>query len=202
MTNILTGQSIKNIIASKLSRSVGMLSKLRHYIPHNVLRSVYFAIFASVINYGSIVWGQHSTNNIKRLENIQNKAVRTINFADVNAPTNILYRNNRILKFKDHVKVQNLLLVHDDMHKQIPYALQNTFNPLSNKQNYQTRGVTNFKMCLPKIKKVTYGEFSISYQAAKMWNDMVSKYPYEKLNEKSRSSFKIFITNMFLDTYT
>ena len=83
-----------------------MLSKLRHYIPHNVLRSVYFAIFASVINYGSIVWGQHSTNNIKRLENIQNKAVRTINFADVNAPTNILYRNNRILKFKDHVKVQ------------------------------------------------------------------------------------------------
>ena len=97
--------------------------------------------------------------------------------------------------------MQNLLLVHDDIHKQIPYALQNTFKPSADRQNHQTRGVTNFKMSLPKIKKVTYGEYSISYQAAKLWNDIVSKYPNEKLNERSRSSFKKFITNLFMETY-
>ena len=69
------------VISSKSLRTVGLLSKIRHYVNTTVLRSIYFAIFSSVLNHGSIIWGQRSTSSIKRLESIQNKAIRIINFA-------------------------------------------------------------------------------------------------------------------------
>ena len=186
---------------SKLSRAVGMLSKIRHYVPTNILHSIYFAIFSSLLNYGAIIWGQKSNKSIKRLESIQNKAIRIINFAPYNSPTNHLYMNSKILKFTDHIKLQNFLLVHDDFNKKVPLALQNSFTPAINTHKYPTRGATNFKMILPKIKKVTYGEYSISYQAAKFWNSIVSKYPDEKLHLKSRSFCKKFLSKKLLELY-
>ena len=147
MTSKIHCLEFRKIILSYL----GMLSKLRHFVPHNVITSVYYAIFSSLLHYGSIVWGQKTNSNIKRLETIQNKALRVINFAPFNAPTNELYKNNRILKFKDQIRLQNILLVHDDINRKIPYALQNTFKPLSDTQSYQTRGVKKFKMSLNKF---------------------------------------------------
>ena len=42
---------------AKLSRTNGILSKLRHYVPKkNTMLSVYYALFYSHMTYGSIVW--------------------------------------------------------------------------------------------------------------------------------------------------
>ena len=57
--------------------------------------------------------------------------------------------------------------------------MQNTFIPAIDAHNYPSSGAICYKMTLPKIKEVTYGEYSISYQSA---NSMVTKYPKEKLH--------------------
>jgi len=44
------------VLATKLSRSLGMLSKIRHYVSRETLRSLYFAVFSSHLSYGSIIW--------------------------------------------------------------------------------------------------------------------------------------------------
>ena len=128
-----------DVIAAKLSRSVGMLAKIRYFVKSKELRSIYFAIFSSVLNYGAIIWGQTSNSSIKRLENIQNKALRIINFAPYNSPTNHLYKTSKILKFTDFIKLQNFLLVHDDINKKIPYALQNTFKAAKDSHGHLTK---------------------------------------------------------------
>ena len=142
-----------DVLSSKLSRAVGMLSKIRHYVPRNTLHSIYYAIFSSILNYGSIIWGQTSNNSIKRIETIQNKAIRIINFASYNSSTNHLYKESKILKFTDYIKLQNFLLVHDNINKKVPFALQNSFTPAANVHNHHTRGAIHYKMILPKIKK-------------------------------------------------
>ena len=130
-----------------------MLSKIRHYVPRKTLHSIYFAIFSSILNYGAIIWGQTSNNSIKRIETLQNKAIRTINFAPYNSPTNHLYKESKILKFTDYIKLQNFLLVHDNIHKKVPFALQNSFTLAIDAHKYPTRGATHYKMTLLKIKK-------------------------------------------------
>ena len=104
-------------ISSKLSREIGMLAKIRHYVETKQLRSIYFAIFSSIMTYGSIIWGQTANISVKRIQIIQNKAIRIINFSPFNSPTAILYRKSNILKFSDYVKLQNFLLVHDNLNK-------------------------------------------------------------------------------------
>ena len=190
-----------NVLSSKLSRATGMLSKVRHYIEPKTILSIYYAIFSSIMNYGSIIWGQNSNTHIKRIETIQNKAIRIINFKPYNTPSNHLYKESKILKFTDGIKLKNFLLVVDNVNNNLPFALQNSFTPAKDIHNYRTRATTFYKMSLPKINKVTYGEYSISYQATKFWNSMVTKFPEEKLHLKSKPFCKTFIICKLLELY-
>ena len=44
-------------LASKLNRANAVLPKLRHFVNNEILRSTYFAIFYSHLNYVCIAWG-------------------------------------------------------------------------------------------------------------------------------------------------
>ena len=41
------------ILSTKLSRAIGMLSKIRHYVPYDTLHSIYYGIFSSLLTHGS-----------------------------------------------------------------------------------------------------------------------------------------------------
>ena len=69
-------------LKSKLSKSCGLLAKLRY-----LLRTVYFAIFNSILRYEIQVWGQHRNQTIKETEQIQEKAIRIISFKPKNEPS-------------------------------------------------------------------------------------------------------------------
>ena len=81
-----------NQIKTKQCRSYGLLAKLR-YDKIERLRTVYFAIFDSVLRYAIQVWGQHRNQTIKEIEKLQEKAIRIMSFKGRNVPTNPL-RNN------------------------------------------------------------------------------------------------------------
>ena len=51
-------------LSKKLSRSNGILSKLRHNAPLNIRLQVYYAIFYSYLNHGCAIWGLSSESNL------------------------------------------------------------------------------------------------------------------------------------------
>ena len=75
-------------IKRKLSRSCGLLAKLKYFTETDLLRTVYFAIFDSILRYEIQVWGQHRNQTIKETEQIQEKAIRIMSFKPKNDPTN------------------------------------------------------------------------------------------------------------------
>ena len=44
-------------LASKINRASSFLPKLRHFVSCKILRSVYFAVFQSHVNYVCMAWG-------------------------------------------------------------------------------------------------------------------------------------------------
>lgn len=63
-------------IKSKISRSSGLLGKLKCFVKMDVLKAVYFAIFDSILDsqrYGIQVWVEHRNQTIKDIENVQEK---------------------------------------------------------------------------------------------------------------------------------
>ena len=66
----------------KLSRANALLFKTRNLINSSILRTIYFSIFESNLNYCSFEWSQNC-NVINRLVVLQKKALRIINFSHV-----------------------------------------------------------------------------------------------------------------------
>ena len=56
LDNKLTFGPHISYLQSKLSRSIGIISKIKYYVPDRVLFLLYFALFHSHITYGLIIW--------------------------------------------------------------------------------------------------------------------------------------------------
>ena len=82
-----------NQIKTKLSRSCGLLAKLRYHVKTELLRTVYFAIFDSVLRYAVQVRGQHRNQAIKEIEKLQEEAIRIMPFKGRKDPANPLFKN-------------------------------------------------------------------------------------------------------------
>ena len=47
--------------------SCGLLAKLRYYVKLDLLRTVYFAVFHSIMRYGLQVWDQNKSTTFKEI---------------------------------------------------------------------------------------------------------------------------------------
>ena len=190
-----------DFLAAKLSRANGMLAKIRHFVPFNILRTIYFSIFSSMLTYGSIIWGQHKNIGIQRIMKLQDKSIRIINFSNYHETTGKLYKNSQILKLCDNITLQNFLHVHDSLNGNLPKALNNKFIYINNQHNYNTRISSQLQVKIPKVNTNAYGINCISFKSSHAWNFFQNKFSNMKLHKRSRYFCKKFITNYFLMTY-
>ena len=51
----------------KISRTVGLLSKFRHFFPFSTLISIYHSLIAPYLRYALIAWGQASKSQLNKL---------------------------------------------------------------------------------------------------------------------------------------
>lgn len=84
-------------ISTKISRVIGILRKLQHIFPQNILITIYYALVHSHINYGLMLWGYQN----KHIFGLQKKAVRVIAFRPYIAHTEPIFKSLRILKLDD-----------------------------------------------------------------------------------------------------
>ena len=202
----LTWQYHIKTLVPKLTRAAGMISKIRHFVPNHTLKNIYYAIFSSIMNYGATIWGQNNNEHINRITKLQDRAIRYINFANYREPPSELYKNSGIIKFKDEIKINNFLYVHDSLNRRLPSCLNNNFNYMHIQDNQHTRNVTllNSKECLvqlPKSRTIHYGIQSIKDQSARAWNYFQITQSNLKLHTLSRNNSKAKIKAHILESY-
>jgi hypothetical protein len=61
-----------NVICKKLSKNIGMISKLRHYVDLDTLKNVHYSLIYPYLYNGAIIWGNTYQSRLNQL----NKAVR------------------------------------------------------------------------------------------------------------------------------
>ena len=156
--------------------AAGLLSKIHYYVPKFLLRTIYFSIFNSHLIYTCQIWGQKG-NTIKKLSEIQDKAVCIISFKDKSYPTNDLYHNNEILKITDYIKLLNCLFIKS--------ILLNNHLPI-------------FENSFKKASETHSGKFSITYQIVYTWNDLQNKSAINML-EQSNSKVKTALVQLYFN---
>ena len=170
----LAWQEFINSQLTKLNRAAGLLSKIRHYFPKFLLRTIYFSIFNSHLIYTCQIWGQKEST-IEKLSEIQDKAIRIISFKDKNYPTNELYYNKKILKIADYIELLNCLFVKSILLNNHLPIFENLFKKASAAHSYSTGHATKNAVLLPQPQTDHYGKCPITYQAASTWNNLQNK---------------------------
>ena len=56
-----------DFICHKISRSVGIIAKMRHYIPRHLLLNLYHALIAPYLNYGICLWGNNPQTYLNKI---------------------------------------------------------------------------------------------------------------------------------------
>jgi len=119
-----------NFISLKISKTIGILARLRHFVPTETLLMIYRSLILPYLSYGICVWGCAAKSYIGKLLILQKWALRLIYFApsDVHAiplfiqskilPVNMIY-----MYFEAAVN-----LMHDFRKKTSPFAYQSSFH--------------------------------------------------------------------------
>ena len=84
-------------LSRRHASSVGILYKLRHYVPPDTLISIYYALFYPFLTYGIVVWGATYENLLKLVLTAQKKVIRAITFSEPTAHSSPIFRISRYL---------------------------------------------------------------------------------------------------------
>ena len=199
LDSTLSGNYHCKQLITKLKRANGMLSKIRHYVPKEELKSIYYAIFSSHMTYGCQIWGQKITSHNEKVFKLQNKAVKIINFKSYDSDPDPLYKECGILKLQDFVKTQNCLLVHDYMNNTLPSCFQDYYFK-TNTMQIQTRNSWLGCLFVPSINSTTYGLNSITQQAIYNWNS-TTKAHKTNISDLSRYQLKELLIKSYNNNY-
>ena len=103
-------------VATKISKYIGILNRLKHYLPEYVLRIIYCSLIQSQLIYAILTWGFASS----RLEKLQKKAIRIISGARYNSHTEPLFKRLQLLKVNDLFHLNLLKFYYKFQHQTLP----------------------------------------------------------------------------------
>ena len=175
-----------------------MLSKIRHFVKHETLCMIYYGIFSSILMYGSQIWGQHN-GVVKKLQVLQNKALRVMNFCPPRTSATPLFKNCNILKLADNIALQNFLFAHDSLNNNLPSSLIGQLSLVNTVKN--TRNEMYHQLDRIRTKTILYGTNSIKSKSVDVWNFINEKVYPKKLQEKSKLSCKKIVIKFLIDRY-
>ena len=125
-----------DMLSNKLSKLIGILNKLKAYLPLETLKILYNSLFLSQLNYGILAWGFET----KRIFKLQKKAIRIITRSNYVAHTEPLFKFLNTLKIEDIFLLNILKFYYKFKNNELPQFFQSfRIQSRSEIHNYNTR---------------------------------------------------------------
>ena len=153
-------------ICSKISKTVGLMYKVKHYFPNHVLKNLYFSLIYHYLTYCIQAWGNTYETVLNPLQLLQKKVIRILTNSEFHAHTSPLFKALGILKLNDIYALQVLLLMKKTITLKEPTNLLKDISEQQPIHNYPSR---NKKLRTPfcRIEKC---KNMLSYQCVNHWN--------------------------------
>jgi hypothetical protein len=135
----LSWKSHANKISNSISKTTGVLNRLKNLLPQKIKITLYNSMIVSHLNYCILAWGyEHS-----RLTKIQKRVIRTISLSKYNDHTEPIFKNLKLLQVKDILKVNEIKFYYKLENEKLPAYFLNK-DPLNK----------NIKHCTPFCLKL------------------------------------------------
>ena len=181
-------------ISKKISRTIGVMNKLRNYVPTYILRTLYNSLIFPHLNYGILVWG----NSANRLIKLQKRAIRVVANAKYNAHTQPLFRKLCLLSINDILKMQDLKFLYKLENENLPaYFISDMFIRQSHFHNYSTRNINDFRV--PRSQHI-FALNSPRFRLPQVFNQCPQNVK-DKIFTHSYSGYTRYIKHCMIENY-
>ena len=167
-------------LADKLNGENALLSKIRNYVNQKVLRSIYFDIFDSRLNYTN-------QNNIVSASKLSFKS--------------IFFQKNNIQKSSDKTMIENILFIFKVLNNMLPPIFKKWFQFCYNIHHYSTTSSVKGYLHKKSFRRNNFGKFSVTVSAIDSWNKMQDQMDEIALKDLRSSKIKWLPTDKFIKSY-
>ena len=158
-------------VALKVSRVIGLITKLRYFVPTHTLLTIYRSFIAPYLTYGLVAWGQASKSSFDKLLKPQKRAVLFIYFSNRNEHAIPLSVDANILPLTFSYYESIAKLMYDVRNGISPKSIQALFEYVSGIHQYNTRSSECHNFYIKHSRLSIYAN-SFSRIGAKLWNEI------------------------------
>ena len=175
-------------LAKKISRAIGIMYKLRPFLPLNVMKNVYYSLIYSQIIYAIEIWGSAVKSEMTKILILQKRVMRLMTFNDVFPPipgplrpTDSIFGTLCCMKVEDIYKYQVAKFVFKCLHTITPvqfhnwYKLNNQIHEHYTRSNYNVNdGIIINNLFVPTARTTNYGLKQLKVSGTRIWNELPS----------------------------
>ena len=149
-----------NAIKLKLAKGTGLLAKIRHYVPGDVLKSLYFSFINPYIDYNLLNWGMAAASQLNLISLKMKKSIRIMSFKKRYHHTTPLFKELEILPLAQLVEFKYCKFMR---------KLFNGFLPTSISSNYH---LNNRSQLFNSISRLESLSNFVRFAGPRLWNDL------------------------------
>ena len=153
-------------ICKKASQQLNVLKRIGKHLNRLGKLTIYYSFILSNFNYCPLVWHFCGETNTKKLEKIQERALKFI-YDEENCSYEELLERSKLPSLKIRRMRFLAIEVFKILNKQTPVYLHDLIVMKKTSYSFRYRNTVD----LPRVNTTRYGLNSIRYAAAKMWND-------------------------------
>ena len=176
--NNLSWKHIDHIVI-KIGQTIGLISKLRHFVPKHTIINNYWSRIAPYLSYGLITWGQVCKPHLDEVRKLP-----FVYFSDHNQHAIPLFFDAGILPLQFSFYELTANLMSDIRHRNAPRNIRELFHDISNIHSNNTRS-SALKNVYTQSSGLSIQLNSFSRIGTTIWNEVpltlknLSKYDFK-----------------------
>ena len=157
-------------ISKKVSSTVGLLYKLKHYVPLNILCMLYNSLILPYMSYCNILWADSKVYSDKILL-LQKKAIRISAGAGFRDHTQPLFVKLKSLTVSDINFLQTSLFMYRHNSNLLPISFSSMFRRNNDVHTYPTRQAASIHLCNPRTALAHTCKY-VRHNGPDVWNSL------------------------------
>lgn len=126
-----------DVICTKASKRIYLMSALRYKLNRNTLELIYKSYVRPLLEYGDIIYGNSNNNQMNQLEDIQRTAARIVTGAKRCTSHALLYKEVGWDTLASRRQIHRLVMIHQIIYKTAPQYLHSIIPRQPNENEFQ-----------------------------------------------------------------
>jgi len=158
-----------NYLSRKIAKSCYMLAKVKKILPKKTLIVLYYSLVQSHLLYCANIISCTTAKNLKKIEILQKRAIRTICNSKTTAHTRPHFTELAILPFKELVELQCATFMHSVYYNYAPTSLFDLFIKNPEIRDHNLRNINCFNVPRPRTE---WYKNMPPYKFTSFWNSL------------------------------